>query len=166
MPRVPASGEASQFDRSADRAHVGGEPIKLQVAPIELSHGRAFLVRAYLLQTHEMLFDAHWHAFRVFEGVAGRGIYDHMKTAAARVGVGKKRDVNARFLAMTSPYVFDPDFCNPAAGWEKGQVEKNVRDARHRMWQLMPAFSVWMRGMTGGKTLQDAMGGDGPWTVA
>jgi hypothetical protein len=21
-----------------------------------------------------------------------------------------------------------------------GQVEKNVRDARHRMWQLMPAF--------------------------
>merc|ERR1711974_238646 len=29
---------------------------------------------------------------------------------------------------------------NPAAGWEKGQVEKNVRDARHRLWQLMPAF--------------------------
>ena len=41
---------------------------------------------------------------------------------------------------MTSHYVFDPEFCNPAAGWEKGQVEKNVRDARHRMWQLMPAF--------------------------
>jgi hypothetical protein len=48
--------------------------------------------------------------------------------------------VNARFLAMTSHYVFDPEFCNPAAGWEKGQVEKNVRDARHRLWQLMPAF--------------------------
>jgi len=50
---------------------------------------------------------------------------------------------------MTSHYVFDPEFCNPAAGWEKGQVEKNVRDARRhaggvlparRMWQLMPAF--------------------------
>jgi hypothetical protein len=39
--------------------------------------------------------------------------------------------VNARFKAMTSHYVFDPEFCNPAAGWEKGQVEKNVRDARH-----------------------------------
>ena len=62
------------------------------------------------------------------------------KTAVDRVGVGKKRDVNARFLAMTSHYVFDPEFCNPAAGWEKGQVEKNVRDARHRLWQLMPAF--------------------------
>ena len=50
--------------------------IKWQVAHIKLSHSRAFLVRAYLLQTHEMLCGAHWHAFRVFEGVPGRGIYD------------------------------------------------------------------------------------------
>jgi hypothetical protein len=107
---------------------------------MKLSHSRAFLVRAYLLQTHEMLFDAHWHGFRVFEGVPSRGIYDNMKTAVDRIGVGKKRDVNARFLSMTSHYVFEPEFCNPAAGWEKGQVEKNVRDARHRLWQVMPAF--------------------------
>ena len=44
-----------------------------------------------------MLFDAHWHAFRVFGGVPGRGIYDNMKTAVDRVGCGKQRDVNARF---------------------------------------------------------------------
>lgn len=150
VPLVFRPGEAFQFDWSEDWAHVGGERIKLQVAHIKLSHSRAFLVRAYLLQTHEMLFDAHWHAFRVFEGVPSRGIYDNMKTAVDRVGAGKKRDVNARFLAMTSHYVFDPEFCNPAAGWEKGQVEKNVRDARHRLWQVMPAFpdldalNVWL----------------------
>ena len=40
----------------------------------------------------------------------------------------------------TSHYVFDPEFCNPAAGWEKCQVEKNVRDARHRLWQVAPVF--------------------------
>ena len=150
VPLAFAPGEAFQFDWSEDWAYVGGERIKLQVAHIKLSHSRAFLVRAYLLQTHEMLFDAHWHAFRVFEGVPGRGIYDNMKTAVDKVGLGKKRDVNARFKAMTSHYVFDPEFCNPAAGWEKGQVEKNVRDARHRMWQLMPAFpdlaalNIWL----------------------
>ena len=55
---------------------IGGERTKLQVAHIKLAHSRAFLVRAYLLQTHEMLFDAHWHAFRVFDGVPRRGIYD------------------------------------------------------------------------------------------
>ena len=68
-------GEAFQFDWSEDFAVLGGERTKLQVAHIKLSHSRAFLLRAYPLQTHEMLFDAHWHAFRVFGGVPGRGIY-------------------------------------------------------------------------------------------
>ena len=73
--------------------------------------------RAYPLQTHEMLFDAHWHAFRVFGGVPARGIYDNMKTAVDRVGRGKERQINMRFLAMTNHYVYEPEFCNPAAGW-------------------------------------------------
>ena len=140
---VPLSfrpGEAFQFDWSEDYAVIGGERTKLQVAHIKLSHSRVFLVRAYLLQTHEMLFDAHWHGFRVFGGVPGRGIYDNMKTAVDRVGRGKERQVNIRFLAMTNHYVFAPEFCNPAAGWEKGQVEKNVQDARPRLWQQMPDF--------------------------
>ena len=140
VPLVFQPGEAFQFDWSEDWANVGGERVKLQVAHIKLSHSRAFLVRAYPLQTHEMLFDAHWHAFRVFGGVPGRGIYDNMKTAVDRVGKGKQRDINARFNAMASHYVFEPEFCNPAAGWEKGQVEKNVQDARNRMWQVMPVF--------------------------
>ncbi|HMM73841.1 MAG TPA: IS21 family transposase, partial [Rhodocyclaceae bacterium] len=126
VPLVFAPGEAFQFDWSEDWAILGGERTKLQVAHIKLSHSRAFLLRAYLLQTHEMLFDAHGHAFRVFGGVPARGIYDNMRTAVDRVGKGKERQVNARFLAMTSHYVFEPEFCNPAAGWEKGQVEKNV----------------------------------------
>lgn len=85
------SGEAFHFDWSEDYAVIGGERTKLQVAHIKLSHSRAFLVRAYLLQTHEMLFDANWHGFRVFGGVPGRGIYDNMKTAVDRVGRGKER---------------------------------------------------------------------------
>ena len=140
---VPLSfrpGEAFQFDWSEDHAVIAGERTKLQVAHIKLSHSRAFLVRAYLLQTHEMLFDAHWHGFRVFGGVPERGIYDNMRTAVDRVGRGKERKVNMRFLAMANHYVFEPEFCNPAAGWEKGQVEKNVQDARPRLWQPMPNF--------------------------
>ena len=62
-----------------------------------------------------------------------RSVYDNMRTTVDRVGRGKTRQVNARFLAMTSHYLFDAEFCNPASGWEKGQVEKNVRDARHRL---------------------------------
>ena len=140
VPLVFQPGEAFQFDWSEDWAIIGGERIKLQVAHFKLSHSRAFFLRAYLLQTHEMLFDAHYHAFRVLGGVPRRGIYDNMRTAVDRVGVGKERQVNARFSAMASHYLFDVEFCNPASGWEKGQVEKNVQDARHRLWQLAPRF--------------------------
>lgn len=140
IPLVFEPGEAFQFDWSEDWAIIGNERTKLQVAHTKLSYSRAFIVRAYLLQTHEMLFDAHNHAFRVFGGIPRRGIYDNMKTAVDRVGRGKERDVNVRFMAMASHYLFEPEFCNPASGWEKGQVEKNVQDARHRLWQPIPRF--------------------------
>ncbi len=81
VPVVFQPGEAFQFDRSEDWANIGGERVKLQVVHIKLSHGRAFLVHAYPLQTHGMLFDGHRHAFRAFGGVPDRGIYDNMKTA-------------------------------------------------------------------------------------
>ena len=51
---------------------------------------------------------------------------------------------------MASHYLFEPEFCNPASGWEKGQGEKNVQDARRRLWQPMPSFpdiaalNVWL----------------------
>jgi len=125
VPLSFGAGEAFQFDWSEEWAVLSGERTKLQVAHFKLSHSRAFVLRAYPLQTHEMLFDAHNHAFEVLGGVPRRG---------------KERDINARFSAMVSHYLFEAEFCNPAAGWEKGQVEKNVRDARHRLWQPTPAF--------------------------
>lgn len=141
---VPLSfqpGDAFQFDWSEDRAVLGGERTKLQVARFKLSFSRAFIMWSCLLQTHEMLFDADYHALLVLGSVPRRGIDDNMRTAVDRVGCGKARQVNTRFLAMTSHYLFDAEFCNPASGWEKGQVEKNVRDARHRLWQPMPCFA-------------------------
>jgi len=140
VPLAFQTGEAFQFDWSEDYAVLGGKPVKLQVAHTKLSHSRAFIVRAYLLQTHEMLFDALTQAYRVLGGVSQRGIFDNMKTAVDKIGRGKARQVNARFAALASHYLFETDFCNPASGWEKGQVEKNVQDARRRLWQPMPSF--------------------------
>ena len=140
IPLTFAPGEAFQFDWSEDWAMIGGERTKLQIAHFKLSHSRAFYLRAYLLQTHEMLFDAHNHAFAMFGGVPARGIYDNMRVAVDKVRSGKQRDINLRFKAMVSHYLFDAEFCNPASGWEKGQVEKNVQDARHRIWHRLPSF--------------------------
>ena len=151
IPLSFAPGEAFQFDWSEDWALIAGVKTKLQVAHTKLSHSRVFAMRAYLQQTHEMLFDAHEHAFALFGGVPERGIYDNMKTAVDKVIRGKLRQVNKRFEAMASHYLFEAQFCNPASGWEKGQVEKAVRDARHSVWQHAPAFdsldslNIWLQ---------------------
>ncbi|MCP4277990.1 MAG: IS21 family transposase [Gammaproteobacteria bacterium] len=150
VPLAFAPGEAFQFDWSEDWVRLGRKSTKLQIAHFKLSHSRAFMLRAYPLQTHEMLFDAHNHAFVALGGIPERGIYDNMRTAVDRVGRGKTRTVNAKFQAMVSHFMFEAEFCNPAAGWEKGQVEKNVRDARYRLWHEAPDFknleelNIWL----------------------
>jgi len=141
VPLTFAPGEAFQFDWSEDFAVINGVNTKLQVAHFKLSYSRAFMLRAYLLQTHEMLFDAHYYGLSALGGIPERGIYDNMKTAVDKVKRGKARLVNKRFQAMVSHYLYEAEFCNPAAGWEKGQVEKGVRDARHRIWHGAPTFT-------------------------
>jgi transposase len=136
VPLSFAWGEAFQFDWSEEGIVIGGVWRKIQLAHMKLCASRAAWLVAYPSQGHEMLFDAHARCLAGLGGVARRGIYDNMKTAVDRVpGRGKDRIVNARFAAMAAHYLFDPDFCNVASGWEKGRVEKGVQDARRRIWQ-------------------------------
>ncbi len=128
-------GEAFQFDWSEEHLLIGGVWRKIMASHLKLCASRAFVVQAYPTQSHEMLFDAHTCAFTALGGITRRGIYDNMKTAVDKVRQGKLRTVNRRFSAMASHYLFDPDFCNVASGWEKGVVEKNVQDSRRRIWQ-------------------------------
>ncbi|WP_220637356.1 IS21 family transposase [Georgfuchsia toluolica] len=128
-------GEAFQFDWSEERLVIGGVWRKILAAHLKLCASRAFVLQAYPTQNHEMLFDAHTRSFAALGGIPRRGIYDNMKTAVDKVKQRKLRTVNTRFAAMASHYLFDPDFCNVASGWEKGIVEKNVQDSRQRIWQ-------------------------------
>jgi transposase len=135
VPLAFELGEAFQFDWSEEGLVVGGIYYRAQVAHLKLCASRAFWMVAYPSQGHEMLFDAHTRSFTGLGGITRRGIYDNMKTAVDKVKKGKGRTVNARFAALCAHYLFEPDFCNVASGWEKGVVEKNVQDSRRRIWQ-------------------------------
>ncbi len=134
VPLAFELGEAFQFDWSEEGLVVGGIYYRMQVSHMKLCASRAFWLVAYPSQGHEMLFDAHTRSFAALGGIPRRGIYDNMKTAVDKVKKGKGRVVNARFAVMCAHYLFDPDFCNVASGWEKGVVEKNVQDSRRRIW--------------------------------
>jgi transposase len=134
MPLKFIHGEAAQFDWSTETVFIDGMPRSIKLAHMKLCSSRAFHLSAYPNEAHEMLFDAHHRAFEAFGGVPKRIIYDNMKTAIDKVLPYKQRTVNARFEVMCSHYLFEPDFCNVASGWEKGIVEKNVQDTRSRIW--------------------------------
>ncbi len=136
IPLRFAPGDAFQFDWSTEHVEINGQVTKLKVAHLRLSHSRKFYVRAYPGESHEMLFDAHMRAFAYLGGVPRRGIYDNMKTAVSEIGQGKARVFNRRFLSLASHYLFAPEACTPASGWEKGQVENQVGNLRE--WLFVP----------------------------
>lgn len=125
-----AHGEAFQFNWSCDFAWIVGLRLRLIVSHCKLASSRAFWMVAYFTQSHEMLFDAQTRSFIAFGGVPRRGICDNMKTAVDKLLRIKGLKVNARFEAMYSHYLFEPDFCNVASTWKKGIVEKSVQDRR------------------------------------
>ena len=89
-------------------------------------------------------------AFRYFGGVPRRGLYDNMSTTVDKVLDGKARDYNPRCAQMAAHYLFEPQACIVASGWEKGQVERQVSLVRG--WLFVPrlkfrdllALNAWL----------------------
>jgi transposase len=137
IPLAFDPGEAYQFDWSEESVNLAGRVTKVKVGHFRLSYSRMFFIVAYMRETQDMLFDAHDKAFEFFEGITKRGIYDNMKTAVDKVFVSKyNRTFNQHFLCLMKHYVIEPTACNPASGWEKGQVENQVDNVRD--WLFKP----------------------------
>ncbi len=136
IPLHFSPGDAYQFDWSHETVILNGEIKKIKAAHFRLCHSRKFFVVAYFRESQEMVLDSHNRAFKYFEGTCKRGIYDNMSTAVTSILKGKEREYNKRFLQMCSHYLVKPVACTPGAGWEKGQIEKQVQDVRN--WIFTP----------------------------
>ena len=141
VPLTFGKGEAFQFDWSSEEVEIGDEVVRVGLAHFRLCHSRMSFLAAYPLQRMEMLLDAHVQAHDFFGGLCGRGIYDNLKSVVTKIGKGKEREFNARFLECSSHYLFEIEACTPAAGWEKGQVERQVQSMRKRIFTPRLRFS-------------------------
>ena len=141
VPLVFAPGEAFQFDWSYEQIELGGVNVKIKVAHFRLCHSRQVFCVAYLRESLEMVLDAHVQAFQFFGGACRKGIYDNLKTVVNKVLMGKERIFNRSFLSLSSHYLFEPIACTPAAGWEKGQVERQVGIVRQRLFAKRRKFT-------------------------
>ncbi|MCH7881611.1 MAG: IS21 family transposase [Proteobacteria bacterium] len=134
VPLFFAPGEACQFDWSHEQVVLGGIGVKIKLAHFRLCNSRKSYLRAYPRETQEMVFDAHSRAFEYYGGVPLKMIYDNPKTIVDAIFTGKKRKFNRRFLSLMNHYLVEPIACTPAAGWEKGQVERQVGIMRYRLF--------------------------------
>ena len=134
IPQTFAPGEAFQFDWSYEQVELGGIVVTVKVAHFRLCYSRMPLCVAYARESLEMVLDAHVRAFEYFGGSCRKGIYDNLKTVVTKVLMGKERVFNRSFQNLSSHYLFEPVACTPAAGWEKGQIESQVKFIRQRLF--------------------------------
>jgi hypothetical protein len=68
--------------------------------------------------------------------VPHRLAYDNLKAAVRKMLVGSERELQTRFLALTTHYLFEASFARPRTGHDKGGVEARGKGIR---WQeLVP----------------------------
>jgi transposase len=114
----------------------------------------------YDRQVQPSFLDGHVRAFTFFGAVPQRIAYDNLKAAVARILVGSERVLSPPFLALASHYLFEPVFCRPRTGHDKGGVEargKVVRwqhgahPQRPRPRRRAHGVARWCRCYTGGQ---------------
>ena len=140
IPLAFDPGDVMQFDWSMEIVVIGGIELKIKVAHFRLAHSRKPFIVAYPRETQEMLLDAFVKAFNFYQGVTNRVVIDNPKTMVVRIGHGKEREFHTRFMALMNHYAVEPVACTPASGWEKGQVENQVRVIRNQIFKPQLKF--------------------------
>lgn len=93
----------------------------------------------YERQDQVSFLDGHVRAFAHFGGVPARLAYDNLKAAVVRILVGGERALTPRFAAIASHYLFEPCFCRPGEGHDKGGVESRGKAVRRQALTPIPA---------------------------
>lgn len=141
IPLVFSPGEAFQFDWSEVWVYLSGKLTKLQLAVTTLCYSRYPYLRVYPCQKQELMLDAQQRAFEYFGGVCKRGIYDNLKTAVKTLLKGHHRNLQEKFNQFCSHYLYQPQFCTPAKGNEKGRVENLIGYVKRNFFTPVPHFN-------------------------
>jgi transposase len=136
VPLVYRPGELAEVDFFEVLVELGGQRRKAQLFVMRLMHSGRDFAWLYERQDQVSFLDGHVRAFAHFGAVPQRIAYDNLKSAVRRMLVGSERQMTERFTALVSHYLFEPCFCRPATGHDKGGVEARGKAIR---WQeLVP----------------------------
>jgi transposase len=138
VPQSYRWGVEGQVDWYQAQAIIGGEQRVLQVFSMRSMASGAAFHRAYFRTTQQAFLEAHEEAFAYFGGVFQQLRFDNLASAVKKILRGHRREETTRFMAFRSHWGFASEFCNPAAGHEKGGVEGEAGYFRRNHWVPVP----------------------------
>lgn len=131
---------AAQMDWGERVAAIAGIETKVHLCCVRLNYSGHFLVQVFPAERQEMMFEGHRRAFEFFGGVPPRITYDNLTSAVKKVLKGRNRDEQSEFAAFRAQYLYESDFCNRAAPWEKGGVENMIGYVGRNYFVPAPRF--------------------------
>lgn len=127
-----------------------GEEQKGYALTISFPYSNKGYTQAFPAQNQECLLEGMKRIFEHMGGVPPWLRFDNMSTAVAQVLKGHERVLTDGFQRFMLHHRFQAEFCNPASGNEKGNVENKVGYSRRNAFVPIPTitsfddFNAWL----------------------
>lgn len=138
IPLTYRPGELAEVDFFEVFVDVAGTRRKAWLFLLRLMYSGRDFGWIYERQDQISFLDGHVRAFAHL-GVPARLAYDNLRAAVRRILVGGERALTDRFAALASHYLFEPCFCRPGEGHDKGGVEARGKAVRRQALVPIPS---------------------------
>ena len=101
---------------------IGGEKVTVNLWLVVLIYSNKFFASPFYNQQFESFAQGSIDSFKEFGGTAKTYRLDNLKPVVFQI-LKEGRAVTSKFRALQDHFDFRAEFCNPASGWEKGDVE-------------------------------------------
>src|SRR2546425_5197863 len=139
VPLTYRPGDLAEVDFFEVLVDVAGTRRKTWMFLVRLMYSGRDFAWIYERQDQVSFLDGHVRAFAHFEGIPARLAYDNLRPAVVRILMGGERALTPRFAALASHYLFEPCFCRPGVGHDKGGVEARGKAVRRQALVPIPS---------------------------
>ena len=139
VPLTYRPGDLAEVDFFEVLIDVDGIRRKAWLFLMRLMYSGRDFAWIYERQDQISFLDGHVRAFAHFAAVPARLAYDNLRAAVVRILVGGERALTLRFAALASHYLFEPCFCRPGEGHDKGGVEARGKAVRRQALVPIPS---------------------------
>ncbi len=117
-----------------------GQEQKGYALTVSFPYSNKGYTQAFPSQNQECLLEGMKRIFEHIGGVPHRLRFDNMTTAVVQILRGEERTLTDGFNRFMLHYRFQAEFCNPASGNEKGNVENKVGYSRRNAFVPVPTI--------------------------